>query len=445
MKIFPQKILFLNPPSVKPVFRDCYCSGYSKGTFCVHPLDLQIQSGFFSTEKFQVEFIDSVFENLDIEKTIKKIQSFHPDIIIALIGELFMEKDSAFFNHLKNIFPSVRLFFSGDIARFHPKKIFQDIPKTEGVLLDFASPGILEHLYGKKSPYLLTYKSHHVFHTPRMKSYQYPLPRKEFIRKYSYSLPFFHDPHYYSIGTSFGCPNTCHYCNTHLLGYTLRPIKDIIEELHLAARLGFKSLYIRAATFMADQSRTFQLFDKWKQSKLKFEWICFTRPDLLNEELVARAAATGCCLMMLGVESFDEKWLNHMSRPMPLNTIFNAFRLLKKYKIRSAAQIMVGMSYKYQNIDIYEKKLSVFLKDLDPDYVSFNIFSNRPGIEYNDPSFNQIELNEDLYKNLAIRLERHFYFHPHNIMKQMYHLKSPKKLLILINTILNLIKSKGIY
>jgi len=441
MMTFPQKILFLNPPSVKPVFRDCYCSGFTKGTFNVHPFDLQVQSGFFSPEIFEIEFIDAVFEKLSFEKTIYKIKSFSPDIILSLVGGLFLEKDAFFLNYLTNEIPLSRLFISGDIARFKPQKIFNYIPCAEGVLMDFATSALVDYLNGKKSPYLITKKSNQKSNLLEIKSYKYPLPREEFIHKNSYLLPFFHDPKYYSIGTSYGCPYTCHYCNTHLLGFRLRPIEDIISELHFAAKMGYKSLYIRAATFMADKTRSVRLFEEWKKSRLKFEWICFSRPDLLSEELVAKASQTGCSLMMLGVESFDEKWLNKMNRPMSLKTTFHAFHLLKKYRIKSAAQIMLGMHNQSKGMLEYEKKLLSFLNKLDPDYVSFNVFSYRPGIEDNGHYFDNIALNDLSYKKMAHRLEKSFYFHPRNIIKQLYHIKSPKKVFLLINTIIKLLKS----
>ncbi len=424
------KLLLLNPPSVQPVFRDCYCSGPSKGRFFIHPLDLQIQSGFFSQGEFQLEFIDAVYERLRPAETLEKIRLFEPDTVFSLVGEAFLEDDATFFYQLKSAFPRIRLFLSGDTARFTPEKLFRNISEADGLLMDFGSPGLLSYLEGGIYSGLRLRGENKKSENNSIKYFEYPHPWKGFAEKYSYQLPFFREPCYYSIAGSFGCPYNCIYCNAHLLGYRTRKIDDFIDELYFASALGFKSLYIRDATFMVDKERTFRLFDTWEKTGLRFQWICFTRPDLLDEELVARASRLGCCLMMLGVESFDENWLRNMSRSITLNRTMNTFRLLRKYGICSAAQMMIGV-HRPQALSDYEEKLRQFLKKLDPDYVSLSVFFPRPGIEITNPAFADIEFNENLYKNLAARINRTFYFHPRTIARQLYLLRSPKRFALL--------------
>ncbi len=432
------KLLLLNPPSVKPVFRDCYCSGTSKGTFFIHPLDLQIQSGFFSQTEFELEFIDAVCERLSPAKTLGKIGKFAPDTILSLVGETFLEDDAAFFSQLKSAFPPVRLFLSGDTAKFSPEKLFRKVPEAEGLLTDFSSPGLLEHLTDRSSANLLISTPAPL--PPTSKSVEYPNPPTDFIQKYPYQLPFFNDPRYYSIIASFGCPYQCRYCNTHLIGYRTRKIEHFMEELHFASASGFKSLYVRDATFMVDKERTLRLFEEWKKTGLHFQWICFTRPDLIDEELVAKASSVGCCLMMLGVESFDEDCLkNNMSRSISLTSIRNAFRLLRKYGIRSAAQMMIGMRRNFQNISDYEENLRRFLRNIDPDYISLSVFFRRPGIEAVDPIFTHIESNEKLYKTLAARINRFFYFHPRTLGRQIHLVRTPKQFALLFKIAAGLI------
>ena len=442
MNNYKHKLLLLNPPSVKPVFRDCYCSGTSKGTFFIHPLDLQIQSGFFSQTEFDLEFIDAVCERLSPDRTLVKIGNFAPDTILSLVGEAFLKDDAAFFSRLKTAFPHVRLFLSGDAAKFNPEKLFRKVPEAEGLLTDFSSSGLLEHLAGRSSANLRISSPDPGSLTPGpvSKYVEYPNPRTGFIQKYPYQLPFFDDPRYYSIVASFGCPYQCSYCNTHLIGYRNRRIEHFLEELFFASAAGFRSLYVRDATFMIDKERTLHLFEEWEKTGLRFQWICFTRPDLIDEELVAKASGVGCCLMMLGVESFDEDCLkNSMSRSISLASIRNAFRLLRKHGIRSAAQMMIGMRQNLQNICDYEKNLRCFLRNIDPDYVSLSVFFRRPGIEAADPIFAHIESNEKLYKALAARINRIFYFHPRTLGRQIHLIRTPGQFALLFKIAAGLI------
>jgi uncharacterized radical SAM superfamily protein len=436
------RLLFLNPPASKAVFRDCYCSGTNKGPFSIQPLDLQLQSGYFPEEAFSAGFIDAVLENLNSFQTLDKLEAFKPDVILSLVGDAFLEEDTAFFNRLKSRFPGSRLFLSGDIARFDPSVLFQTIPGLEGLLMDFSSPGLVKHLEGEPTSEVLL-KHDHEYRPSRSDHFAHPLPNKRFIQKYKYRLPFFQEPNYYSMATSFGCPFGCDYCNTHMLGYRTRPVDDILEELHYARTLGFKSLYIRDATFFYDRGRTIRLLKAWEKTGLNFQWICFTRPDLVDEEVAVKASRIGCRLMMLGVESFDEECLHQVSRSIPIKDIESTFHTLRKAGIRTAAQIIVGLSTEDCGDRVsagkYEKRLKRFLNMIDPDYISLNIFYPRPGTKVENPILNKLALHTRIHETIANRINRSFYLHrPRSIARQLSFIRSPKQLANMVRAAVNL-------
>jgi hypothetical protein len=244
------RLLLLNPPAPQPVFRDCYCSGISKGSFFIHPLDLQIQSGFFPPADFQLAFIDAVYERLKPPEVFERIKLFKPDSILSLVGHSFFDSDAAFLDQLKSVLPSAGLYLSGDNARFTPAAVFARLASIDGLLTDFGMPDLYNHIIGKASPGVITPKSRQPKADRNIQRFQYPLPHDDVINRYSYRLPFFKSPRYYSIATSFGCPFSCLYCNTHLLGYRTRPVDQVVAELYAASGHGFKSLYVRDATFL---------------------------------------------------------------------------------------------------------------------------------------------------------------------------------------------------
>ena len=421
------RLLLLNPPAPRPVFRDCYCSGISKGPFCIHPLDLQIQSGFFSEADFQLAFVDAVFERLKPAEVFKQIKAFKPDCILALVGHAIFKTDAAFLIRIKTILPSVKLYLSGDSVRFTPHQVFEALPEIDGLLMDFGTPDVLNHINGEASPQVLTPVGGQGLGA-NLNRLCYPLPPEAVINRYAYRLPFFKSPRYYSIATSFGCPFGCLYCNTHLLGYRTRPIDEVIEELYFAAGHGYKSLYVRDATFLFDKERTLKLFRRWEQTGQRFEWICFTRPDLIDEEIVAAAARLGCRMMMVGVESYDECCLNALARNIKAGDIINAFKTLRKYGIRSAAQIIVGLhnskaQWKEKRSE-YANRLEIFFKTIKPDYISLNVYQTRPGVPEDDPFLEQLASGSKANLELADRLNKHFYFRPGALFKQLVGIRS---------------------
>jgi len=432
----------------------------------VHPLDLQLQSGFFyqppgeqraivsepdnkPNEGFALEFIDAVFARLTVEQTLAQIVAFAPDVILALVGAASLEGDAAFLRRVRQTLPAARLFLSGDLARFAPETVWSVIPVADGLLSDFSSPALRDYLSDSGPADNLIPRPASLpqggvaASLPRVgegPEVRLPLPWPGFVQKYAYRLPFFSHPRYYSLLTSFGCPYTCRYCNAHLSGYRQRDIVSCLQELQFAAALGFKSLYIRDATFLVNKSRSLDLLRAWAETRLRFEWICFTRPELLDEELITWAARLGCRLMMLGVESSDEQWLRDMGRNTSLPAVQDTFRQLRRAGIRTAAQIMVGMDDATGLAGpAYERQLLRFLTELDPDYVSLNVFYRRPGLKVEHPRLAQVEARRDDYIALAGRVNRAFYFQPRSLLRQLGLAGNPRQLPLLLRIAVHLL------
>ncbi len=429
MRASRMRLLLLNPPAPVPVFRDCYCSGYTKGRLAVHPLDLQVQSGFFRDAEFHVEYLDAVQEGLTARETLSRIGSFAPDAVLALVGDVVLEHDARLLAEIRDRSPRCRLFISGDIARFCPQDALERMPAVDGILVDFTSPGLLAHLQGGSSSDLTLRGDRIANDGPRAGSYEHPLPRADVVGKYRRRLPFFRVPEYYSILTSFGCPYSCLYCNAHCVGYRTRELDDVIRELHHAADLGYASLYVRDATFFFDRERARTLLEAWQRSGLTFEWMCFSRPDLIDEEIATIAARLGCRLIMLGVESFDESCLSGLSRHLPIEVTRRAFRILRQSRIPAAAQLIAGLRRlgsdgRLLGIHEYEADLTSFLSALDPDHISFSIYHPRPGVPQDSAVLEALAKEGAACERLIRRVTRHFYTQPRRILRQAASIRS---------------------
>lgn len=405
-----------------------------------HPLDLWIQSGFLSEAGFRPALIDAVFEGLSPDQTLGRIAALRPLAALCLVGTYTLKNDIAFLGRLKSTFPDIRLFLSGDAARFSAEIDFHPPAEAEGMLMDFATPGLRDHLAGRASPFLSTERS--AVQPPEAETrLSYPFPPASLARRCAYRLPFFSDPRFYSIATSFGCPFGCRYCNTHLLGHRDRPVDEVMGELDHAAALGFQSLYIRDATFMANRKRALRLFRQWHGQAPRFHWICFARADRLDEELVDWAAKCGCRMMMVGVESFDDAWLKEMDRHVVEADLSKTFRALRKRGIRSAAQIMLGMGGRIGDAALYERRLMGLLGRLQPDFTSLNIFSHRPGVPCDAPSLAHVLSRRDAYTRMAARINRRFYLNPRRMIRLARWIESPRQLALVLHTAREMIRT----
>ena len=151
----------------------------------------------------------------------------------------------------------------------------------------------------------------------------------------------------------------------------------------------------------------------------------------------------GCRLMMLGVESFDEECLRHVSRSTSTEDIESTFHVLRRVGIRTAAQIIVGLSIEdcrdRAAAGRYEKRLKRFLNTIDPDYVSLNIFRPRPGARAENHILNRLAENPDMHRTIANRVNRYFYlYRPKSIGRQVALIRSPQQLANMVRAAVNL-------
>lgn len=122
-----------------------------------------------------------------------------------------------------------------------------------------------------------------------------------------------------------GCPFKCSFCdiapywgrlNTH------RPIEHYVDELEqLVRRHGAHDVFIVDDTFVLSRKSIVRFCDEIISRDLRFEWGCYARVDLMDEELIARMAAAGCRKVFYGVESGSDQVLGDIVKETDVDTI----------------------------------------------------------------------------------------------------------------------------
>ena len=145
--------------------------------------------------------------------------------------------------------------------------------------------------------------------------------------------------------TDFGCAFNCSFCPIRIdnLGFKVRPVDEIIKELKYLKSLGIKELYFRDQTFGANKKRAVELCNRMADKNLKFSWHCFSRVDVMNEELLDAMKESGCHTIIFGIESVNEKTLKDVQKRINAEKIKDTFTLCKKKKIRRAATFIIGL------------------------------------------------------------------------------------------------------
>ena len=237
------------------------------------------------------------------------------------------------------------------------------------------------------------------------------------------------------MSISRGCVFSCGFCETKKLwGNICRAFSPqrVIDEIQdLQSKYGTKGLYFINDNFTLRKKETIELCNLMIKNKMDLEWVCDTRVDLVDQELLEKMREAGCKTIWFGVESGSQKILQRIGRNTTLEQIESAFKLCSKNGIKTACSFMLGVPD--ETLKDMETSLK-FAKKLNPDWCLFNIFIANPDSKlYQEvlESKNYVRLDEFLLSvktdefdyNSLMAIQRRFFkeFHrsPKQIMKRI--------------------------
>lgn len=442
-----KKILLLNPPSKEYFIRDYYCSHISKGKYYWPPLDLLILSGIFRNY-FQVQALDAISQNLDYTRVHNFIRKMKPDYIVSVTGAVSWEEDMLFLSQIKRT-SNLSIILSGDYPLAQPRQVMKKYPFIDAILLDFTDSDIIEFIAGGKVRFLKNMLTR--FDTDRLNlvtesNFSIPVPHHDIFPLRSYHLPHIYYHPFATIMTDFGCPFNCTFCPFERIGYKLRTIDNIVDELEYIRCLKIKELWLRDQSFGSSRDHALRFCKALKSLGRRFSWSCEMRVDAADEEILVRMKENGCHTVMFGVETANPDVLQAVNKGVTIRQIEDAFRLAKKSGLRILAHFILGLPGETAET---QKSILDFCLKLDPDLVSFNIAAPLWNTSFRDEVVDKKWLLEDsievdssssypvwersslsrsaVWQARALAL-RKFYLRPSYILKQAINIRTAYQL-----------------
>jgi radical SAM superfamily enzyme YgiQ (UPF0313 family) len=335
--------------------------------------------------KYNVRVLDAIVTKMKKEEALKKILNMDIDTIIFLTGAVSWIDDLDFIEEIRRQ-KDVTTIAIGDIMLYHGLQILEEKPFLDAVLLNFITFDIvdfLEHSSESKKINNLIYKNNGKIITGDKYldegTFKIPIPLHHLFPLEKYEIPQSMNHPISVIMTDFGCPFECIYCPAANLPYRKRDIENTIEELKYIQSLKIKEVFIRDLTFAANHSHAIQLCTRMLEEKIQLKWFCETRIDLMNEELLGLMKRSGCHAIWFGIETKNNAVLKNYGKVIDLEKTRKIFKLCKKLNIKTSGWFIIGLPG--------ETKESIletinFAKELDCDYVSFNMASPRVGTKF---------------------------------------------------------------
>lgn len=450
MKI--KRILFLRIP---PFF----------GYILYHPHDITLPFtlGYIATalqqQGYQVEVVDVWANGWSLNKTIKFILNYDPQIIFydANTGVIptLQQLQAKISQQLQTTITPEKLPLTsivfGSVATYFPDVLFNhklnknkafagrfDIGLTgecEQTALDVidaleqTSP--LNNISGlvywdiQSKKMVKTSERAYLKNLDKLPVINYSLFNLKYYRKYSFPVPVFTSVRWGHVLSTRGCPYKCAFCShdhRQSFGQLVRrysPARLADEFEVLVKQYQINAISIEDDIFTVNHDYVFSFCSELDKRRLKVKWVVQTRADSLDKPLMKRMKRSGCIGLSLGIESGNNRILTLLKKEITTTEI--------KHTLDSAAEVglMLRLLFMMGNPTETEaeiedtRQLALSSKAIT---VQMHYCTPYPGTDFFDPSKDSLQSLADyssynsIYRNMSrvsdkrlSELRNHFY------------------------------------
>jgi len=157
----------------------------------------------------------------------------------------------------------------------------------------------------------------------------------------------------------------------------MRSPKNVVDEIeYLQKTFGAHQFTFYDDAFTVNQERTVEICREIKNRKLKVEWDCETRVDMVTKDLLFSMKEVGCFAVWFGVESGSQTVLDAMRKGITPAQTINAFSWAKEVGLMTVAGVVLGFPGETKET-IWET--IKFIERLNPGDVGYYIATPYPG------------------------------------------------------------------
>ncbi len=177
------------------------------------------------------------------------------------------------------------------------------------------------------------------------------------------------------IMTSRGCPYNCSFCAKITKDVRLKDADEVSYEiLSINEKYGFRAFMIFDDIFTLDKQRLLKIAQTMKPEGFLFR--CFSRANLISEEICESLVNMGVVEVGIGVESGSNHILKQNMKGTTTEINSKAFEILKDYNIRAKAFLIVGLPGETEGTIIETRK---WIEENRPDDLDISILQPMPG------------------------------------------------------------------
>jgi len=179
------------------------------------------------------------------------------------------------------------------------------------------------------------------------------------------------------IMSSRGCPYNCSYCASETRRVSYRSVNHVIGEIkEVKKRYGTFQFTFKDDSFPVDARRVKEFCARLIEERLKINWECNSRVNLLEASLVAAMKKAGCNFIKVGIESGSPRILKKMNKGITREQCLAASKLLRKTGIHWSGYFMMGVPGETEEDILATLR---FMYELQPDLALLSVYEPFPG------------------------------------------------------------------
>ncbi len=355
------------------------------------PLGLMYIAAALEQAGHEVQMLDNYLMQQSTEEVQQLVLKLQPTIVGITCGSATYKKCVETAKAIKQVTPNCKIVVGGWHASYMPESLLETpeidyavMGEGERAITELAAFLVRGDYFGASTVAGIACRSSSgvIKNEPRFINMdELPFPARHLLplEKYDRNIEFLKAKPADIMSISRGCTFSCGFCETKKLWGNINrqfsPQRVMAEVNDLVAQYGAKGIYFINDNFTMRKDQTVEFCDLLIKSKLDLEWVCDTRVDLINQEVLEKMASAGCRTIWFGIESGSQKVLNHINRNITLAQIEDAFKMCRKAGIQIACSFMLGMPSETKEDLMVSFR---FAEKLDADWCQFNVFIAYP-------------------------------------------------------------------
>ncbi|MEF2231546.1 MAG: radical SAM protein [Pseudodesulfovibrio sp.] len=208
-----------------------------------------------------------------------------------------------------------------------------------------------------------------------------PIPMHELLPIKKYNRPYIGGPYTFVLH-SRGCPAACHFCRQNVMWKSkcrVRSGDSIAKEFRRVSELGVKKVVFHSDAFTQDRDNVVDICNKLIAQGNQIEWMCNSRVNLVDEDLLALMRKAGCWMISYGVESGVQELLDAVDKQITVAQTKAAIEMTDRADIKPIADLILGLPGETKETI---RQTSKFVRSLPLYIIQYAIATPYPGTPF---------------------------------------------------------------